>query len=565
MNRIVSIIWVRLAALPAGVASLAPLAMGQVSFDKLLLQQVGDAKDHGNYLSSGDVDGDESVDIAVLDSGWMSMGRAWVLFGPDFQSNLVVPLPAPSPVESWGPTWELADVNGDGLDDLLLSASTSLAGTPQFFVGRATVLLAPTFASMVELAHPSPGEQWKFGSSMAAHDFTGDGLVDVAVGSPDYESPETGKKIGRIDIFSGSDLSAPAVDTWMTSDPHDKSWRWGRVLEVGDYDSDGTLDLLTSGLDLFSDFGFTWLRGCQTDDLFKWGFPAIAGSIGIPYWSPIVEDLNVDSHLDYLAGEVGEKNAIGIGYGSTFDQATILVEPAGNSSTSFGTTLDVGDFNRDGLPDLAVGMPEKDSESGASFSVGRVSIYYGPDYALTQDFDGAHGNAFFGVGVHAVDMNADGFDELVVGAGLEFGGRLYLFVHHTLRILGVDEVSIGQGGIIRYSIEAGGLAANKLYVLAIGSSGSDPGLTLPTLGGSVHVPLNPDALTTTALAFANTPVFEDFVGVTDSEGIGTPNLHIPPLSDPALAGTTITAAAVILDATASVDYATEAVDFLLMP
>ncbi len=55
-----------------------------------------------------------------------------MLLGPDFQTEIAVAIPNPGPYDGIGAfgAWELCDVTGDGLDDLLMSGSQSYAGTP---------------------------------------------------------------------------------------------------------------------------------------------------------------------------------------------------------------------------------------------------------------------------------------------------------------------------------------------------------------------------------------------------------------------------------------------------
>ncbi len=400
-----------------------------------------------------------------------------------------------------------------------------------------------------------------FGRSMAAHDFTGDGIVDVAVGSSNATGPLGEPGPGRIDIYSGTSLQGPSVLTWLPPPPYFLQ-HWGTVLLVADHDLDGVADLLTSDRPPIGGFGFSWMIGIDPADLQTWSYWP-SSPFGVPYGDAALSDLDLDGNLDLVASEETGLDSVGISYGPGHVAKLIVNDPPGDATTGFGRGLDVGDVNRDGIPDIVIGMPELDSE--LEVSKGRATIYYGPDYAITQSFEGAHPYAFYGQGVHLVDLDDDGFDEILVGAGAEYGGNLHLLDHHTLRILGQDQVSVTTGGKIRFSIGVGALSGASAYVLLIGASGAEPGVDLPYAGGFVHVPLNPDGITTAGLAQLGSPLFEKFLGTTSPEGDATPTLHLPAgLIDPAFAGTTISAAAVIVGPD-GVNYATEAVEFSLAP
>ncbi len=531
----------------------------QISFTDTIVKQLPGSYNYGHRIATGDVNGDGALDIAVVDPGWETKGRGWVLLGPDFQSEIEVELLNPSPLDFLGGlsgAWKLRDVTGDGLDDLLIGGSYSAAGTALQAVGRALIAFAPDFQTAIELQHPDPTQAMTFGRAMEAYDFTGDGVVDVAVGSPDASGPLGEPGGGRIDIYSGAALQHGPVLTWIPPAPIFLE-SWGTVIEVADHDGNGEMDLLTS--DRFNGPGFSWMIGIDPESLFSWEIDP--GPLGFPYMQTVLSDLDLDGSLDVVASETLLED-VGISYGPDHLNEIFLKEPPGDVTTAFGSGLDAGDLNRDGIPDIVIGMPELDIDD--MFSRGRVTLYYGPDYTTTQSFEGDHQYAFFGRGVHLVDLDDDGFEEVLIGAS-EYGGNLHLLDHHTLRILGQDQVSVTTGGKIRFSIGVGALSGASAYVLLIGASGSEPGVDLPYAGGFVHVPLNPDGITTAGLAQLGSPLFEKFLGTTSPEGDATPTLHLSAgLIDPAFAGTTISAAAVIVGPD-GVNYATEAVEFSLAP
>ena len=230
-------------ALPAIQARAA-----QTSFEDTVIQQVTGGQDHGAAIASGDVNGDGHLDLAVADPEWMLSCRAWILFGPEFSTELPIVIPDLSEWDFFGSVsgdWGLADLTGDGLADLYMSTNWSKAGTETTLVGRALVIAAPGFVQSVELMHPQPGVNAEFGCSMVAHDFTGDGLYDLAVTAPRATSTLGAQSAGRIDVFSGTDLGGPPVMTLEPTAPQaGKTWGW--FIEVGDWDNDGIDDLLVN-------------------------------------------------------------------------------------------------------------------------------------------------------------------------------------------------------------------------------------------------------------------------------------------------------------------------------
>jgi hypothetical protein len=108
------------------------------------------------------------------------------------------------------------------------------------------------------------------------------------------------------------------------------------------------------------------------------------------------------------------------------------LEGSAASRATFGTALATGDFNGDGNPDLAIGIPDHSVSGG--IRAGAVSVIYGsvPGLAAsgsqfwTQETEGVpgtpEGTDDFGAALAAGDFNGDGFDDLAIGVPGEPAG-----------------------------------------------------------------------------------------------------------------------------------------------
>jgi hypothetical protein len=85
--------------------------------------------------------------------------------------------------------------------------------------------------------------------------------------------------------------------------------------------------------------------------------------------------------------------------------------------------------------------------------------------------------------------------------------------------------SIAYGETLLPTVVAPCAAPGSLYLLALSASGTVPGTTIAP---GITVPLNQDALTVVGLANVNGPVFQQFMGVLDAQGMGRATIAWPP-------------------------------------
>ncbi|MFG0319933.1 MAG: FG-GAP and VCBS repeat-containing protein [Planctomycetota bacterium JB042] len=557
---------IALALVLSVVGAVSVSATAQVSLEDqtVFVAPPGAFPNFGFGLEVGDGDGDGVLDYAVADAQVNLVGAGWFVPGADPSAAIPLVAPGLTGQAAFGfGLWRFADLNGDGFDDVLCSAPwADVAGKPK--VGRTFVFYGPSYQSMTELALPlGPYGNTLFGMGGTVHDVTGDGKVDLLIGSPG--ASVNGWQAGRIDVYSGATgFTGPPVATYRPNVVPTGPIFWGYGVEVADHDQNGVQDLLTVERQTWS--GFRWLNGFSDSDTLYLQSPPLT-TLQPGYVSRIrIVDLDEDGSLDLVTGDSGKNEGqIVVMYGPSFTTSSFHFPPGLSVAADFGIGVDVGDVDRDGNLDLVGGAPKDDL--GLQSDAGRVSIFFGPSFQARQDLWGEYSNSRLGYGTKLVDLDGDGFSELIVGAGGEWGGgALHVFRHRTLRVVGPDKISLAAGGSATLEIADGRLSKQRPYLILSSVSGSTPGFSVPYGSGSIDVPLNWDAFTTLALRLANTPVFAGFAGTLSTPGEATATLNVPPgVGAPSLAGTSFTFCALIADASGAVGRATHAAEVSLVP
>lgn len=85
-------------------------------------------------------------------------------------------------------------------------------------------------------------------------------------------------------------------------------------------------------------------------------------------------------------------------------------------------------------------------------------------------------------------------------------------------------LSSASGGTVNFTLATGCDHANRNYLLLGSASGVQPGILLP--GGGATLPLAFDFLTLSILVHLNTPVFTDFLGTLNGDGLGYAQLNL---------------------------------------
>ena len=270
------------------------------------------------------------------------------------------------------------DFNGDGIPDLaVVNGNPSGDGTVSIFLGNGDGTFQP--------AHTMPAGGGP--NSVAVGDFNGDGKLDIVttnflvVGDPRHPPPQYIENGVRVFLGNG-DGSFQAAQPHAIHPPGSGA----SFVAVGDFNGDGIPDLAvakgaTNNVSILLGNG---------DGTFHDGPPSYSGS------SPALADLNGDGFLDMVVAKNHSTNTVTVLLGNgdgTFQPAQEYAVGTPPNSVA------VGDFNHDGIPDLAVA-----DGYGVSILLGNGD----GTFQARQSYAAGPGGI-----VAAADFNGDGFPDVV--------------------------------------------------------------------------------------------------------------------------------------------------------
>jgi K319L-like, PKD domain/FG-GAP repeat len=320
----------------------------------------------GSKITSGDLNDDGFDDIVGSEPRFPPGGRVFVVYGADDDSQPVYTLIADADLEIRGPDYMAqismgnglasGDVNGDGIDDLLMGAPGNVyVGDKASFNGSVHILYGRTGwteAAPIDLdVTPEDilisgvNDQSNLGWAIAVGDVNGDGYGDIVMGASELPYPvNKGGSDGAVYVVYGEDF-APNTDI--------------------DLDVASNRDITIHG---------------QDGEYLHFGFSVATG------------DINGDCIDDILAGEFYTDNAFLSAfavYGSDQFSANEVLQMPGDAAHRltaaqdmdlFGYAVALGDADGDMLDDMFVSAKNFDIPTGDY--VGATYLVYSPESNL---------------------------------------------------------------------------------------------------------------------------------------------------------------------------------------
>lgn len=348
-----------------------------------------------------------------------------------------------------------ADFNGDGYDDLAVGAP-NYRGTGAVFIYHGSHAGLLTTASVV-LQGDNPGDL--FGVSIASGDFNGDGHPDLLVGVPNWDTAALPPgyfnryRYGAAYVYQG------------TSSGIDKGRRYR-------LEANKLMYVEVNGEKVFS--RFSWYNS-------DFGFSVSNAG-----------DVNGDGRDDMVIGAPSWSN------GQTTEGAVVIflgykghvVIESNEEKAQFGYAVSgAGDVNNDGYEDIVVGAPFYSSSTYNG--KGAVFVFQGTDTGVVaspfESWSFVHQNdARVGMSVaHGGDLNADGFDDVLVGVPGYTNGQ---WQEGQCRILFGSKSRVGA---LSASVESN--QADSRFGFAVSPLGDVNGDNLPDIGiGSPFFKRNQD-------------------------------------------------------------------------
>ena len=386
---------------------------------------------------AGDLDQDGFDEILVGAPSMFWVGRAYCYRGTPIG-------PSTSPFWRAGPrdlrlndygesVRSAGDVNGDGFDDIVVGAPTFtfpyIGGVMVFFGSPGGLPLYPSWVAL------SPFPVDYFGAAVdGAGDVNGDGYSDLIVGAR-----ESNNRRGMAYLYLGGPGGLASSAAWLVQGRAQYERLGAAVAGVGDVNQDGYDDVVVGATGASNYHGEAYLYLGRPSGLSSnpaWtgtgeGYPDVFGSaVGS------AGDINADGYADVVVGAWAHDSDRGkayvyLGWDGGLGPTASWTATGEFYGDVFGNAVaTAGDVNDDGFDDVLIGAPGWPW----SYSGGRAYLYLGSTAGLStapswiaSPYDAS---ARFGEAVaSAGDVNADGYDDIIVGAygvgrvDLYLGGR----------------------------------------------------------------------------------------------------------------------------------------------